>query len=109
MNTMPTVRHGRTYYKQGPNDKRGIGGICSVIFIVMLLTVPPIILIASERSRHTRFIALSDALDSDIVELNHHHHHHQQHGNDGDSNKELLRSALATAGTLVHGTSTHIL
>eukprot|EP00585_Thalassiosira_rotula_P012952 CAMPEP_0196131630 /NCGR_PEP_ID=MMETSP0910-20130528/1553_1 /TAXON_ID=49265 /ORGANISM="Thalassiosira rotula, Strain GSO102" /LENGTH=576 /DNA_ID=CAMNT_0041391113 /DNA_START=116 /DNA_END=1846 /DNA_ORIENTATION=+ len=115
---MPTVRHGRTYYTQGPNDKRGIGGVCSVIFIVMLLIVPPIILIASERSRFTRFIALSDALDSEIVELNHHHHHHhhhhhqqqqQQHGyDDGDSNKELLRSALTTPGTLVHGISTHI-
>jgi len=110
MNTMPTVRHGRTYYNRGPNDKRGIVGICSVIFIVMLLIVPPIILIASERSRYTRFIALSDALDSDIVELNHHHHHQHQHGKDGDSSssKELLRSALATPGTLVHGTSTHI-
>lgn len=95
MNTMPTARRGRTYYKQGANDSRGLGGVCSVIVIIMLLVVPPVILIGSERSRHTRYIALSDALNSDIVELNHR-----------DIRSKDLRNLRP--GTLVHGTSTHI-
>lgn len=95
MRTMPTVRKGRTYYKEGANDKRGLGGVCSVIFMVALLVVPPAILLASERSRHTRYIALSDALNSDTVELNH-----------GGASSEALRSLRP--GTLVHGTSADI-
>ena len=95
MNTMPTARRGRTYYKQGANDNRGLGGICSVIFVVMLLVVPPLILIGSESSRHTRYIALSDALNSDIVELN-----------DGNTSPKTLQTLRPS--TLVHGTSTHV-
>mmetsp|Transcript_9464 Transcript_9464/g.16463 ORF Transcript_9464/g.16463 Transcript_9464/m.16463 type:complete len:574 (-) Transcript_9464:117-1838(-) len=95
MNTMPTVRRGRTYYKHGANDNRGLGGVCSVIAIVALLIVPPLILVGSERSRRTRYIALSDALDSDIVELNHH----------DITSRDLLR---LRPSTLVHGTSSRI-
>lgn len=95
MRTMPTARRGRTYYKQGANDSRGLGGACSVIFVAMLLIAPPLILLASERSRHTRYIALSDALNSDIAELNHR-----------DTTPKALQSLRR--GTLVHGTSTHI-
>mmetsp|Transcript_13002 Transcript_13002/g.19434 ORF Transcript_13002/g.19434 Transcript_13002/m.19434 type:complete len:540 (+) Transcript_13002:1496-3115(+) len=95
MNTIPTFRRGRTYVQVGPNDKRGISGFCSVIFIILLLTVPPIFLLASERSRHTRYITLSDALNSDVIELN---------------QKSIDESDLHSIppGTLVHGTSTHI-
>ncbi|KAL7543318.1 hypothetical protein ACHAXR_012645 [Thalassiosira sp. AJA248-18] len=94
MNTMPTARRGRTYYKQGANDNRGLGGVCSILFIVVLLVAAPVILIGSERSRHTRYITLSDALNSDTVELNH-----------GIASKALHN---LRPGTLVHGTSTHI-
>ena len=92
---MPTIRRGRTYVQVGANDKRGISGICSVIFIIILLVVPPIFLLASERSRHTRYITLSDALNSDVIELN---------------QKSIDESDLHSIppGTLVHGTSTHI-
>lgn len=95
MNTMPTIRRGRTYVQVGANDKRGISGFCSVIFIIILLVVPPIFLLASERSRHTRYITLSDALNSDVIELN---------------QKSIDESDLHSIppGTLVHGTSTHI-
>jgi len=95
MRTMPTARRGRTYYKQGANDNRGLSGICSILFIVMLLTIPPLILIGSERSRYTRYITLSDALDSDIVELN-----------SGGVTTKSLKSLRPH--TLVHGTSSHI-
>eukprot|EP00584_Thalassiosira_punctigera_P014797 CAMPEP_0172553576 /NCGR_PEP_ID=MMETSP1067-20121228/51286_1 /TAXON_ID=265564 ORGANISM="Thalassiosira punctigera, Strain Tpunct2005C2" /NCGR_SAMPLE_ID=MMETSP1067 /ASSEMBLY_ACC=CAM_ASM_000444 /LENGTH=562 /DNA_ID=CAMNT_0013341787 /DNA_START=41 /DNA_END=1729 /DNA_ORIENTATION=+ len=100
MNTMPTARKGRTYYTPGPNDRGGVGGMCSVIAVAMLLVVPPFVLIASESSRHTRFVALSDALDSDIVELNRRHGHRQ-------SEEALLGDAMRP-GTLVHGTSSRI-
>mmetsp|Transcript_16547 Transcript_16547/g.25016 ORF Transcript_16547/g.25016 Transcript_16547/m.25016 type:complete len:541 (+) Transcript_16547:251-1873(+) len=95
MNTMPTIRRGRTYVQMGANDKRGISGFCSVIFIILLLIAPPIFLLASERSRHTRYITLSDALNSDVIELN---------------QKSIDESDLHSIppGTLVHGTSTHI-
>ena len=95
MNTMPTIRRGRTYVQVGANDKRGISGICSVIFIILLLIAPPIFLLASERSRHTRYITLSDALNSDVIELN-------QKGIDESDLHSI------PPGTLVHGTSTHI-
>eukprot|EP00571_Detonula_confervacea_P011120 CAMPEP_0172306668 /NCGR_PEP_ID=MMETSP1058-20130122/7697_1 /TAXON_ID=83371 /ORGANISM="Detonula confervacea, Strain CCMP 353" /LENGTH=548 /DNA_ID=CAMNT_0013018633 /DNA_START=9 /DNA_END=1655 /DNA_ORIENTATION=- len=95
MNTMPTARRGRKYYKEGPIENGGLGGACSVIFIVILLIIPPIILFGSEISRHTRYIALSDALDSDIVELNH----------GVVSGRALIN---LRPGTLVHGTSNHI-
>ena len=93
---MPTARRGRTYQQVGANDKSGINAFCSVIFIVLLLTIPPIILLASERSRYTRYITLSDALNSDVVELNEKH----------NMNEQSLRSI--PPGTLVHGTSTSI-
>ncbi|KAL9185792.1 hypothetical protein ACHAXT_003569 [Thalassiosira profunda] len=94
MNTMPTARRGRAYYKQGANDNRGLGGACSVILVCLLLLVPPLILFGAESARHTRYIALSDALNSDIVELNH-----------GVSTKELKH---LRPGTLVHGTASKI-
>lgn len=96
---MPTARRGRTYYKQGANDNRGLLGVCSVIFVLALLTVPPVIMFASERSRHARYIALSDALDSDIVELN-------RVVVDDDATALKLKGIVP--GTLVHGTSSHI-
>lgn len=92
---MPTARRGRTYYKQGANDSRGVNGFCSVLFIIMLLIVPPIILLGSERSRYTRYVALSDALNSDTVELNDHH-----------INYKTLQSL--PPNTLLHGISTNI-
>ncbi|KAL7552194.1 hypothetical protein ACHAWF_015411 [Thalassiosira exigua] len=70
MNTMPTARRGRTYYKHGANDSRGIHGFCSVLLVAALLVAPPLILLGSERSRRARYLALSDALDSDVAELN---------------------------------------
>lgn len=95
MNTMPTARRGKTYEQVGANDKRGINAICSVIFMILLLIMPPIVLLATERSRYTRYITLSDALNSDVVELN---------------QKSVDANALHSIppGTLVHGTSTHI-
>jgi len=95
MNTMPTVRRGRTYVQVGANDKRGINGICSVIFITLLLIVPPIILLSSERSRHTRYVTISDALNSDVIELN-----------QNSIDEKTLHSV--PPGKLVHGSSTHI-
>jgi hypothetical protein len=95
MNSIPTARRGRTYQQVDANDKSGINAFCSVIFIVLLLIIPPIILLASERSRYTRYITLSDALNSDVVELNEKH-----------MNEQSLRSI--PPGTLVHGTSTSI-
>eukprot|EP00986_Skeletonema_menzelii_P000824 scaffold238_cov102-Skeletonema_menzelii.AAC.1 len=95
MNTMPTARRGRTYEQVGANDKRGINGICSVIFIIMLLVVPPIVLLSSERSRHTRYITLSDALNSDVIELN-------------QKNIDERTLHAIPPGKLVHGTSTNI-
>ncbi len=74
MNTMPTIRHGRTYYKPGPNDKnRGpLINFCSVLLITGLLIIPPLLLLGSERTRHVRYLTLRHALiESDaIIELN---------------------------------------
>jgi len=94
MNTMPTARKGRTYYKPGANDQRGLSGFCSVFMMIVLLVAPPLLLIGSERGRHTRYLALSDAFDSDIIELN------------GESAKK--DTANIEPGSLVHGTSTFI-
>lgn len=92
---MPTARRGRTYQQVGASDKTGISAIFSLIFIILSLTIPPIVLLASERSRYTRFITLSDALNSDIFELN---------------KKRMNRRALRSIppGKLVHGTSKRI-
>ena len=94
MNTMPTARQGRTYYKQGANDQRGLSGFCSVFLMIVLLVAPPLLLVGSERGRYTRYVALSDAFDSDIIELN------------GASAKK--DTANIEPGSLVHGTSNFI-
>jgi len=93
MNTMPTHRRGRTHYTPGASDNRGISGICSVLFLFALLLVPPILLMTTETARHGRYVALSYAMDSDIVELNSRHEKI-----DGD----------AIANRLAHGTSSDI-
>lgn len=104
MNTMPTVRRGRTYHKSGPNDNRGLGGVCSVLAVALMLCAPPLVLLASERSRRTRYLALSDALDSDIVELNSHGLASSSSSSSGRG--ELLRRLRR--GALVHGTTSRI-
>ena len=100
MNTMPTIRHGRTYYKPGPADKnRGpLINICSVLFITGLLIVPPLLFLASERTRHVRYLTLRHALsESDaIIELNRH-------------DPRLDRAAATTAQErMVHGISHNV-
>jgi hypothetical protein len=90
MNTIPTVRRGRKYEKAGDNDARGLRGFFSVLFIICLLTLPPIVIYMSERTRYVRYMTLSEALDGDILELNNH----------------PSISSLSTV--LVHGTSSHI-
>ena len=94
MNTMPTARKGRTYYKPGENDRKGLSGFCSVLMMIVLLVAPPLLLIGSERGRYTRYLALSDAFGSEIIELN---------GKSAQKDTENIEP-----GTLVHGTSTHI-
>lgn len=66
---MPTHRRGRTHYTPGAADNRGVSGFCSVLFLLILLLVPPILLMGTETARHGRYIALSHAMDSDIIEL----------------------------------------
>ncbi|KAL3757852.1 hypothetical protein ACHAWU_004176 [Discostella pseudostelligera] len=102
MNTMPTIRHGRTYYRPGPADKnRGpIINICSVLFITGLLLVPPLLFLGSERARHVRYLTLRHALsESDaIIELNRHHSRSSQAS--GSSDQKIQR--------MVHGISHNI-
>ncbi|KAL7486297.1 hypothetical protein ACHAW6_011893 [Cyclotella cf. meneghiniana] len=70
MNTMPTARRGRTYYTPGPADKRGVGGILSVLFLLTLLLLPPVVLLGTETARRSRYTALRDAIHTPILELN---------------------------------------
>lgn len=86
---MPTHRRGRTHYTPGAADNRGVSGFCSVLFLVLLLLAPPILLMGTETARHGRYLALSHAMDSNIVELGRDHH-----GN--------------LEGQLAHGTSSDI-
>lgn len=67
---MPTHRRGWTHYTPGPADNRGFSGFCSVLFLLLLLVAPPILLMGTESARHGRYLALSHAMDSNIVELN---------------------------------------
>ena len=90
MNTMPTIRRGRTHFNHGPADKRGVLGVLSILIIIALLVAPPILLLHTESARHSRYMALSSAIDSDIVELN----------RNGDLN--------GISGALAHGTSSSI-
>ncbi|KAL3802138.1 hypothetical protein ACHAW5_000223 [Stephanodiscus triporus] len=98
MNTMPTARRGRTYRKSGDNDSRGLGGGCSVILIVALLVLPPALLYGSEVARRARYATLSDALGSDIVELN----------RPPPSSSSSSSGPPPHLGALVHGTSSHV-
>lgn len=72
---MPTHRRGRTHFKTGAADNRGISGGCSMLFMLVLLLVPPILLMMTETARHGRYVALSHAMNSDIVELGQDSHH----------------------------------
>ena len=95
MRTMPTVRRGRTVVQTGANDNRGCNAFCSVFFIILLLIIPPIAFLVSESMRHTRYVTLSDALNSNVIELN-----------QNSVNENSLHSI--PPGELVHGTSSHI-
>ncbi|KAL7468198.1 hypothetical protein ACHAXS_008414 [Conticribra weissflogii] len=103
MNNIPTARRGRTHYQSGPNDNRGLSGICSVIFVILLFLLPPIVFYGSEGRRHARYVTLREAMTSDIVELN--------RDLDGDALRALERSggsnleALIPVEALVHGTA----
>mmetsp|Transcript_130 Transcript_130/g.326 ORF Transcript_130/g.326 Transcript_130/m.326 type:complete len:579 (+) Transcript_130:89-1825(+) len=103
MNNIPTARRGRTHYQRGPNDNRGLSGICSVIFLLLLFLLPPILFYGSEGRRHARYVTLREAISSDIVELN--------RDLDGDALRALERSggsnleALIPGEALVHGTA----
>lgn len=108
MNTMPTTRRGRTYVKSGDNDSRGLGGFCSALLIIGLLVVPPLLLYGSERTRYVRYLALSEALDGEIVELN--RPPDGGSGGGGGRQPSSLSSMLRSVppGTMVHGTSSHV-
>jgi len=69
MNTMPTYRRGRRVYQPGANDKGGLGGICSVLTVLVLLVAPPIALLLSESFRRESYVALREALETDIYPL----------------------------------------
>jgi len=88
MNTVPTYRQGRKVYQPGARDKGGIAGICSFLFIALLLLVPPFALIFTETIRYKTYTTLSDTLNTKIVELPH--------------------EGFLERGDLVHGTSSHI-
>lgn len=75
MNTMPTYRRGRRVYRPGPNDNAGLGGFCSVLLVLLLLAAPPVVLLLSESSRRGTYLALKEALDSDIYPLRSAEHH----------------------------------
>ena len=91
MNTMPTIRRGRTHYTPGASDNRGVSGFCSILFLLLLLLAPPILLLGTETARHGRYLALSHAMDSNIVELGRQHSHERD-----------------IEGQLAHGTSSEI-
>jgi hypothetical protein len=90
MNNMPTHRRGRTHYAPGAADNSHFSGFCSILFLVLLLLTPPFLLMGIENARHSRYLALSHAMDSNIHELSIHPHHN------------------SIEGQLAHGTSSDI-
>mmetsp|Transcript_17625 Transcript_17625/g.24289 ORF Transcript_17625/g.24289 Transcript_17625/m.24289 type:complete len:546 (-) Transcript_17625:100-1737(-) len=70
MNTMPTYRQGRRVYRPGARGGESpIGSFCSVFFLIILICVVPTLLILSESNRFGTFMALSEAIGSDIASL----------------------------------------
>mmetsp|Transcript_44014 Transcript_44014/g.66305 ORF Transcript_44014/g.66305 Transcript_44014/m.66305 type:complete len:550 (-) Transcript_44014:177-1826(-) len=94
MNTMPTYRKGGRVYRPGPKGGEGAcGSFCSVLFLSILLCAPPVLLLMSESSRYNTFMALSEAIGSDILSFH---------------DPRNAKGKMGAAPSFAHGTSESI-
>ncbi len=107
MNSIPTFRKGRRKFKPGPRYSGPFAKITAFFLTMLLVVLPPAVLIAVEKARHTTYESLSDISNSDIVELadlkrvNNHMNIHV-------ADQDPLGNGIGTSVSVVHGTSSDI-
>jgi len=69
MNTMPTYRRGRTYFKPGSNDNEGCSGIMSLTLLCVMLLAPPLLVLMAEKSHYLTFTTLEEMMQLGVHAL----------------------------------------